>query len=133
MGTYCEGSLEHYHWLVERGVPFKPSLWDSPTWVPPTDDGLMWMGENSWPYTELAKPAPRGHRVTSEGFGGKVLMEKLSAEGTAAKVAVHTDTYAQRLIVQDGRVVGLLARTFGPARRCGTCPPGRSGSRSSRG
>ena len=34
------GSVEHFHWLVDQGVPFKAGLWEEPAWVPPTDDGL---------------------------------------------------------------------------------------------
>jgi 3-oxo-5alpha-steroid 4-dehydrogenase len=113
VGLYSRDSVAHYQWLVDHGVPFKPSLWNSPTWVPPTDDGLMWMGENSHPFAELARPAPRGHRVTSDGFGGKVLMHKLSEAVAATDAAVHTDTYATRLIVEAGRVVGVLARQYG--------------------
>lgn len=33
---YCEGSVAHFQWLVDCGVPFTPSLWDAPAWVPPT-------------------------------------------------------------------------------------------------
>lgn len=112
---YSEESTSHYRWLVEHGVPFKESLWDSPTWVPPTDDGLMWMGEAAWPYCEHAAPAARGHRVQSEGFGGKVLMDVLAgAVAGRDSVAVHTDTRALRLILDaDGRVCGVVARRFG--------------------
>ncbi|NLU82576.1 FAD-dependent oxidoreductase [Rhodococcus sp. HNM0569] len=113
VGLYARESLDHYRWLVEHGVPFKPSLWDSPTWVPPTDDGLMWLGENAWPYTEIARPAPRGHRVTSEGFGGKVLMAKLIDAVSHTPADVHTDTYATRLIVDGERVVGAVGRRYG--------------------
>lgn len=112
VGLYSRESVAHYQWLVDHGVPFKPSLWDSPTWVPPTDDGLMWMGENSHPFRDLATPAPRGHRVTSDGFGGKVLMAVLSEAVAKTAVAVHTDTSALRLIVDAGRVVGVVARHF---------------------
>ncbi|WP_182347182.1 FAD-dependent oxidoreductase [Tomitella gaofuii] len=112
---YSENSLEHFEWLVTQGVPFKNSLWDSPTWVPPTDDGLMWMGEAAWPYNEHATPAARGHRVQSEGFGGKVLMDRLvDAVSARTGIEVHADTRALRLIVDDaGRVCGVIARRFG--------------------
>ena len=73
----------------------------------------MWLGENSWPYDELAKPAPRGHRVTADGFGGKVLMAKLSEQVAAHNIGVHTDTYATRLIMDGIRVAGVSARSFG--------------------
>ncbi|WP_330151317.1 FAD-binding protein [Rhodococcus chondri] len=84
-----------------------------PTWVPPTDDGLMWMGENAYPFYEIATPAPRGHRVTSEGFGGKVLMAVLCEAVEESAVAVHTDTSVLRLIRNGDRVVGVVARHFG--------------------
>ncbi|NLE79754.1 MAG: FAD-dependent oxidoreductase, partial [Rhodococcus sp.] len=41
---YCNGSVEHYNWLVECGVPFKQSFWGEPGWEPPFDDGLMYSG-----------------------------------------------------------------------------------------
>ncbi|MGC4963097.1 FAD-dependent oxidoreductase [Gordonia sp. DT101] len=110
---YCHGSVEHFEWLVAQGVPFKPSLWDSPTWVPPTDDGLMWMGENAHPFCDVATPVPRGHRVTSDGFGGKVLMAVLGDAIAESDVAVHTDTAVHRLVVENNRVVGVSARHFG--------------------
>ncbi|MED5800619.1 FAD-binding protein [Gordonia sp. Z-3] len=70
-------------------------------------------GENAFPFRDIATPAPRGHRVTSDGFGGKVLMNVLADAIDASGVTVHTDTGAARLIVEDGRVVGVLARHFG--------------------
>ncbi|MDN3481696.1 FAD-dependent oxidoreductase [Arthrobacter sp. APC 3897] len=111
--AYCRGSVDHYEWLTRQGVPFKPSFWESPSWVPPTDDGLMWLGENAEPFAGLAKPAPRGHRVTAEGFGGKVLMDRLVGAVNAAGAGVHTDTYATRLILEDSKVAGVTARRFG--------------------
>lgn len=110
--AYSRGSVDHYHWLVDHGVPFKESIWESPTWVPPTEDGLMWMGEAAYPFADIATPAPRGHRVTSPGFGGKVLMEVLTKAVADKPISVHTDTGALRLITDGGRVVGLIARHF---------------------
>ncbi|MFD8589591.1 FAD-dependent oxidoreductase [Streptomyces sp. NPDC059637] len=111
---YCEGSTEHYQWLVDRGVSFNASLWDAPTWMPLTEDGLMWLGENSWPFDRIAKPAPRGHRPGTSSFGGWLLMEKLSAAVVDAGVGVHTDTLATSLVVDaGGRVVGVAARRYG--------------------
>lgn len=112
--AYSAGSVEHFHWLVDRGVPFKPTMWDAPTWVPPTDDGLMWLGENSWPFTESATPAPRGHRPTANDFGGKLLMECLSEAAESAGATALFDIHADALIVDDeGVVVGVVARRYG--------------------
>ncbi|MFF0495875.1 FAD-dependent oxidoreductase [Nocardia aobensis] len=111
---YCEHSVAHFHWLVDRGVPFKPSLWDSPAWVPPTDDGLMWLGENSWPFTEIARPAPRGHRPTANDFGGRLLMQCLTDATESAGVTTLFDTAATALILAgDGAVTGVVARQYG--------------------
>ncbi|MDA3040343.1 MAG: FAD-dependent oxidoreductase, partial [Actinomycetota bacterium] len=32
VSMYSERSLEHFHWLVDRGVPFKHSLWSEPAY-----------------------------------------------------------------------------------------------------
>ncbi|MEV6162205.1 FAD-dependent oxidoreductase [Streptomyces sp. NPDC052052] len=114
---YCDGSLAHYEWFVERGLTFEPTLWDAPTWMPTTRDGLMWLGENAWPYHEIARPAPRGHRCATEAYGGWLVMEKLVAAAQGAGAAVHADTLATALIVDAaGRVVGVTARHHGEDR-----------------
>ncbi|WP_103943262.1 FAD-dependent oxidoreductase [Thermomonospora echinospora] len=111
---YCDQSVEHFEWLRARGVAFKPSLYDAPTWMPYTEDGLMWLGENAWPYNTLAKPVPRGHRPVAKGFGGQVLMEKLTAAAIEAGVVTHADTAAANLVLDDeGRVAGVVARRYG--------------------
>ncbi|MQW74350.1 FAD-dependent oxidoreductase [Nocardioides sp. dk4132] len=111
---YCEGSLEHFDWFGSLGIDFEESLYDAPSWMPPTRDGLMWLGENAWPFDQLARPVPRGHRPSTEGFGGWLLMERLTATCAEAGVETHTDTRAVSLVVDDaGRVVGVTARRFG--------------------
>ncbi|MFI9408251.1 FAD-dependent oxidoreductase [Nocardia gamkensis] len=111
---YCEDSVAHFHWLADRGVPFNPTLWDAPAWVPPTDDGLMWLGENSAPFAELAAPAPRGHRPAAADFGGKLLMDRLAGAARSAGATMLSDTRATCLIAAgDGTVVGVVARRYG--------------------
>jgi 3-oxo-5alpha-steroid 4-dehydrogenase len=110
---YCDGSVEHFDWLVAHGMQFNGSLYDGPTWMPHTVDGLMWLGENAWPFTESARPAPRGHRGPVPFYAGKVLMDTLVAAGESAGVLTEVDTKVTSLIVEDGRVVGVRARRFG--------------------
>jgi len=111
---YSEFSVEHFDWLVDQGVPFKAGLWDKPAWVPPTDDGLMWMGENSYPFYDLAKPAPRGHRPQSTGHGGWLLMDRLGARVSESSAEVRTNARVERLVVDDDRrVVGVVVRHLG--------------------
>lgn len=110
---YCDGSVEHFEWFGALGVPFRDSLYDSPAWMPATDDGLMWLGERAWPYGERATPAPRGHRPAAPLLAGGLLMEKLVSAVSAAGASVHLDTQALALVTDDvGAVVGLRARHF---------------------
>ncbi|MDN3359035.1 FAD-dependent oxidoreductase [Actinomadura sp. DC4] len=110
---FCDGSLELFEWYLEIGLTFNPSLYDGQSWMPPTQDGLMWLGENAHPYDEVARPVPRGHRPATESFGGWLLMEKLVAAVAAAGARHHTDTAASRLVLDGGRVVGVVARRYG--------------------
>lgn len=111
---YCDGSVEHFEWLCARGLEFEPSLYDAPSWMPPTRDGLMWLGENAWPYNQVAKPVPRGHRPSTESWGGWMVMEKLTQACESAGVQTHCDIKATALIVDEhDRVVGVVARQFG--------------------
>jgi 3-oxo-5alpha-steroid 4-dehydrogenase len=111
---YCDESVEHFEWFRARGLAFNPSLYDAPSWMPPTEDGLMWLGENAWPYNTVAKPVPRGHRPAAPSFGGWLIMEKLVAAATEAGAVTHSDTQATNLVTDDeGRVAGVVARKYG--------------------
>jgi 3-oxo-5alpha-steroid 4-dehydrogenase len=116
LAAYCDGSLELFDWLAARGVPFGTTLWDSPAWVPSNDAGLMWMGENSWPYNELARPAPRGHRPAHPGECGWLLMRELMGATRAAGARIAEDSRAAALIVDGRAVVGVTARVYGEQR-----------------
>src|ERR1700735_5489263 len=121
IADYCAGSLEHFDWLGDFGVPLKPTSWSEPGWDPPDDDGWMYTGgENAFPYNQIATPAPRGHvpqmqdKRTGEKGGGYMLMKPLVDTATALGVQSIVDTRVQRLVVEsDGRVVGVIARQYG--------------------
>src|SRR4029078_6542200 len=42
--SYCQGSCDHYHWLVEHGVPFEGRFHPEPSREPPDDSGLVFSG-----------------------------------------------------------------------------------------
>jgi len=121
IADYCAGSVAHFDWLVECGVPFKAQFFGEPGWEPLGDEGLMYSGgENSHPFNTIATPAPRGHvpqmanKKQGEASAGYMLMKPLVDTATAAGVQALYDVRAQRLIVEsDGRVVGLIARRYG--------------------
>jgi 3-oxo-5alpha-steroid 4-dehydrogenase len=112
--VYSRDSVAHFDWLVDHGVPFKHSFWGEPSWTPPTDDGLMWQGENSYPFNEVARPAPRGHRPVGTGRTGGVLMRALGDAMAASGAEVVPGMRVHDLVVAgDGRVVGVIARSEG--------------------
>ncbi|GAA1267793.1 FAD-binding protein [Pseudonocardia aurantiaca] len=118
--VYCENSLEHFDWLVRCGVPFEAKLWTEPSWEAPTGYGLMYTGgENTYPFTEIAAPAPRGHvphmtdKKPGERSAGWMLMSHLAETAEAAGARAHYDTRVRRLVVDGGRVVGAEVSRFG--------------------
>ncbi|NKY84436.1 FAD-dependent oxidoreductase [Nocardia veterana] len=118
---YCQGSVEHFNWLVAQGVPFKEEFWGEPGWEPPHDEGLMYSGgENAAPFNAIATPAPRGHlpqmqnKRTGEQGGGYMLMKPLTDTAEKLGVRAEYDIRIQRLIIDDdNRVVGVVAKRYG--------------------
>lgn len=121
--AYCEHSVEHFHWLVDHGVPFEGRFCDEPDREPADDSGLVYSGgENAWPFTEITPAVPRGHHPKFPDAAGGFLMRCLleTVGNTSAKVV--TDALSTQLVVDDGEVVGLVAdvdgrRTLVRARR----------------
>jgi len=115
---YSERSVEHYEWLLARGVPFRPRFYHGVSGEPPTDDGLVWSGsERAHPYCERARPAPRGHVPAQEHQAGPLLMRALlgALAGSAARVA--GDHRCVSLVRErDGAIAGAVATTFGAER-----------------
>jgi 3-oxo-5alpha-steroid 4-dehydrogenase len=114
VSLYCEQSVEHFHWLVDSGVPFKASFHAEPVYEIHTDDGLMYSGgEQAWPFCDIAKPAPRGHSPQVEQRSGVFLMQRLLAAVDTSPARVRNDTSVLNLVVgDDGEVVGVTARHF---------------------
>ncbi|MFE3189300.1 FAD-dependent oxidoreductase [Nocardia sp. NPDC059240] len=118
---YCQGSVDHFDWLVAHGVPFKEEFWGEPGYEPPGDQGLMYSGgENAAPFKDLVPPAPRGHlawtkdKKLGEKGGGYMLMEPLAQRAEELGVRHEYDVRLRRLIVDEtGRVVGVSATRYG--------------------
>jgi succinate dehydrogenase/fumarate reductase flavoprotein subunit len=114
VARYCEESLGHFDWLVARGVPFDPSFCADTSMAPTGTEGLVYSGgEDAYPFNEVARPAPRGHLAKTPRSTGWLLMQHLAEAATAAGAAVSTDTRVDRLVVDDGGVVGVQAHQFG--------------------
>jgi len=112
VAAYCQGSPDHFEWLVSIGVPFRASFCDEPNRESADDAGLLFSGgEDSYPFDELAHPVPRGHKPQYVDSAGGFLMERLGAAVSASGARVVADASAEALVVDSGEVVGLLVRT----------------------
>lgn len=117
---YCDGSVEHFDWLVACGVPFKPVFYDGGYRPNVIDGGLMFSGgENAAPWDRIVRPAPRSHTPCvddreGQRRGGWSLMNSLVAEAARRGVDVAYDVRALRLVLDDGGGVrGVVARCYG--------------------
>jgi succinate dehydrogenase/fumarate reductase flavoprotein subunit len=113
--AYCEGSVDHFNWLVERGVPFKDSEYKQRAIMAMTDDCLLYTGsEKAWPFREHAKPCPRGHNLEVEGDNGGPLFMKIITENVEARgVQIEYESRALTLIMEEDAVAGVVIRVDG--------------------
>ena len=115
---YCDESVDHYHWLVDHGLPFKAEFFEERDREPPTDAGLVYSGgEDSWPFSEVASGVPRGHHPRYPDAAGGFIMECLLAALERTTARVRTGVRVERLVVDDeGAVVGVISRQDGERR-----------------
>jgi len=115
--AYCEGSVEHFNWLEELGVHFERSYYPQKAVIQPGTQGLMYSGnEKVWPYSDLAVPAPRGHKVPVPGDtrGAAMVIDLLLKRAAELGVEIRYETGATNLVLDDGgAVAGVRWRHFG--------------------
>lgn len=100
-------------WLSEHGVPFESSPCPYKTSYPSNKHYLYFSGsESAGGFRDIAKPAPRGHRAKGRGTSGKMLYGPLAKSAEAAGVHLLGQTRADRLVIENGRVVGIEALTL---------------------
>ncbi|HKT01220.1 MAG TPA: FAD-binding protein [Rugosimonospora sp.] len=112
---YSEGSVAHFEWLESLGFAFERSYYPQKAVIQPGTEGLMFTGnEKCWPYRDLARPAPRGHKPPREGdVGGGSLVVELALDRLAKLgVEVRYDTGATGLTVDGGRITGATWKRF---------------------
>jgi 3-oxo-5alpha-steroid 4-dehydrogenase len=112
---YCEGSVEHFHWLEALGFEFERSFYPGKTVVQPGTEGVMFTGnEKCWPFNETARPAPRGHKPPVEGdLGGAAMVIELALKRLEQLgVEVRWETGATALVTDGDRVAGATWKHF---------------------
>ena len=115
---YCEGSLEHFDFMESCGVEFKDTFYDEKVIFPPTDDCLIYSGnELAWPFSESAKPVPRGHKPKREGSAGTYIIESLIDTLTKEGATIQNDCGVETLVQDEsGRILGVIASFEGEER-----------------
>ncbi len=112
---YADGALDHFAWLQSVGVPYSDTYLPGKPVMPGTGDCLILSGsEEAWPFSERAKPCPRGHLPKAIGeAGGRVLVDALASHVRALGVEEHFDARATALVVDGARIVGVVVRADG--------------------
>lgn len=108
---YCENSPALYDWLVELGVPFPEQMHTSKA-TTIEGGGLSYCGsELSYPYNEIAEPAPRGHKIGGEESNtSNKMFDAIDEAARGMGVSVEVEAPGRRLIEnEDGRIVGVQA------------------------
>jgi succinate dehydrogenase/fumarate reductase flavoprotein subunit len=121
---YADNSVAHFDWIEAHGARFDDRFYPNKHYEHSSAESLAWTGnEMVWPYRDIARPAPRGHKMPGKddkhvgvgetGGGGQVLMEGLIASAQRLGARIEYDANAKQLIVDDGgRVVGLRYTKF---------------------
>ena len=110
---FCEESPSSIEWLKDKGVKFVGTVCPYKTSYPNDQFYLYYSGnEKSYPYTNHATPAPRGHRTFAKGLdSGKVLMETLlSYAKKLPNVDFRPLCKVTDLLIEDGKVIGVKYR-----------------------
>ena len=116
---YAHGSVAHFDWLEEQGIPFDRSFYPEKSVVQPGRECLIWTGnEQVWPYRDMAKPAPRGHKVAFDGEegGGALALRILTDKAIALGVEMLVNSKVEALVRDGSRIVGVQLRSFGETR-----------------
>ena len=95
--AFCEDSVEHFDWIEALGMRFERSFYPEKAVIQPGTEGLMYTGnEKVHPFRDLARPAPRGHKVPQPGDtgGAKMVLDALAARISETSVDVRYETGA---------------------------------------
>lgn len=116
--AYCEGSIDHFHWLVNNGVTYTQKFQKEKEFPENNDDSLYYSGcELNYPFNTIAKPAPRGHKPGVLGHAGWRMMQCLEQVAEREGVKVLLEVSCERLIqADDGSVTGLMVQQGGKTR-----------------
>ncbi len=105
--SFCNSSRDNIEWLMGLGVKFDSSFYSERIAYPPDGYHLYYTGMEKF-RSEVARPAPRGHRTVGNGPSGKNYFAPLRKAALDAGVTLLSHTPARRLVMdRRGRVIGV--------------------------
>ncbi|KAJ4188262.1 hypothetical protein NW767_011923 [Fusarium falciforme] len=106
---FCHESPGMIQWLEKHGARFKGALSPYKTSYPNTQHYLYFSGsEKAYPYSSLAKPAPRGHRMVHDGFSGAGIAKALLDGARRLGVQIVPASKVEKiLLAKDGSIRGV--------------------------
>ncbi|MGN6723741.1 MAG: FAD-binding protein [Marmoricola sp.] len=113
--AFADDSVEHFEWIEALGMEFERSYYPHKAVIQPGTEGLMFTGnEKVWPYKNMARPAPRGHKVPKPGDtgGAKIVLDAMAERVAETACDVRYETGATNLVVDGDRVMGVAWRRF---------------------
>jgi succinate dehydrogenase/fumarate reductase flavoprotein subunit len=113
--AYAHDSVEHFDWLEALGFEFERSYFPGKAVIQPGTEGVMFTGnEKVWPFSTMAKPAARGHKVPIAGDmgGAKLVLDCLNDRLAETTVDIRYETGAAALVTDGNAVVGVQWRRF---------------------
>jgi 3-oxo-5alpha-steroid 4-dehydrogenase len=108
---YCGNSLDHFDFFCSIGVEFKDTYFAEKAIFPPTDDCLLFSGnEEAYPFSQESPPVPRGHKPRKVGSAGGYIIEQMISALTDLGARIQNESRVETLIrSESGRIVGVIA------------------------
>ncbi|TNF36630.1 MAG: FAD-binding protein [Gammaproteobacteria bacterium] len=113
---FCDHSVDNFNWLCEHGVAFDASYCPIKTSYPSNQYYFYYSGNESFPpYSDHAKPVPRGHRAHAPGVSGAALFNPLKQSAERAGVRIETQYQVNQLVTDNtGHIIGVNGRRMKP-------------------
>jgi len=108
---FVDTSPAMIEWLEAQGLEFEGSVCPYKTSYPTNRHYLYYSGnELATGYSDVAEPAPRGHRTRAKNFSGATFYGLLRKSALRKGITFRPLAEVSRLIVEDGATVGVEFR-----------------------
>ncbi|KJZ68454.1 hypothetical protein HIM_11319 [Hirsutella minnesotensis 3608] len=121
LSTFCRESVHMIEWLESLGAKFEGTLCPFRTSFPTSQYSLYFSGnEKARPFSDVARPAPRGHRAVAAhqsgmSMTGRDLWQAVFESALHIGIKFHAASWVQELRLDTrGAVGGIRFRVMSP-------------------